>query len=82
MAPGDCHWDEIHGFASPSEYKRFLDWIAEQVSTGEAQIVPAGKPVNRIAVMGERWFKCATCGSIWCLAPPDSPFRGFFALVN
>lgn len=26
--------DEIHGFASPKEYERFMTWIAGQVESG------------------------------------------------
>lgn len=78
----ECHWDEIDGFNSPSEFNRFRKWMDDQVSMGLSKQVPvtnfyAGENLS------ETWFMCTDCGMTWRLVEPDPGyFNGIFCRVS
>lgn len=74
-------WDEIDGFWSPGEYRRFLRWVAEAIDEGALFEMPVQVPTPGIGEStGERWFR-ARSGRIWSIIPPDPPFTGMFFSV-
>ena len=75
-------WDEIHGFASPSEYARFVLYLEGQVASGAATEVPADQEYGRGEIYGGRWFQDAESREVWRLIPPDPPFRGLWEPVK
>lgn len=74
-----CPWEEIHGFANPSEYSRFRAWVEEQLVSGQAREQPVITPYGGIVI--ERWLRHTGSGQIWRLVAPDAPFYGLFAPV-
>lgn len=72
-------WDEIHGFASAGEYRRFLGWLDDALAEGALVEVPVR---SRYAgeMLDERWFREAT-GRCWRFVAPDPPFTGVFLTV-
>jgi hypothetical protein len=75
-------WEEIHGFLSPSEYQRFVEYIESQVATGQAVEVPVNPQYHKGEIYGGRWFQDAGSGEIWRLVAPDFPFRGLWERVT
>jgi hypothetical protein len=71
-------WDEIHGFASPGEYKRFVQYIEGQVASGVAKEQPTDPLYGKGMIYGGRWFQDVTTGAIWRLVAPDPPFLGLW----
>ena len=72
-----CNWEAIHGFQSPSEYKRFCAWLSAQVESGLAEAVPITTPSGDLAFgLNEHWYRCKATGEVWRLVDPDVPFRG------
>jgi hypothetical protein len=74
-------WEEIHGFASPGEYQRFVQYIEEQVATGHAKELPTDPQYAKGMIRGGRWFRDNGSGAVWRLIAPDSPFRGLWEPV-
>jgi hypothetical protein len=78
VAPSDRgrveDWEEIHGFQSPDEFRRFERWIREALRDGSAIEIPVDRPYSG-SVFEERWFR-AVSGRIWRLVKPDAPFLG------
>ena len=75
-------WEEIHGFNSVGEYKRFVKHLEKLV---EAKIVKEIDPDpndGKGEIYGGRWFKNVETGQIWRLVPPDIPFKGLWELVE
>jgi hypothetical protein len=77
----NCDWEEIRGFTSPAEYRRFVTYIEELVSAGYAQEVPADPAYGPNQVYGGRWFADKSTGEIWRLVEPDFPLRGLWEPV-
>jgi len=77
----DCPWERIDGFQSPGEVKRFLNWISEQVATGQAREVPVESPYLGQNTMEEKWFVHLDSGQVWRLILPDPPSKGTFEPV-
>ena len=75
-------WEEIHGFASPGEYKHFVQYIEGQVATGVAKERPADPLYAKGMIYGGRWFQDIETGAIWRLVEPDPPFRGLWEPVT
>jgi hypothetical protein len=77
----ECPWESIHGFVSPSEYKRFLTWVAGQISSGTARF--CSRPSNEVFVAGEgsRYVEHVETHSVWRIDEPDGPFNGSFCPV-
>lgn len=80
-APTMLVWEEIHGFASPGEYKRFVQYIEGQVASGIARELPPDAQYGKSMIYGGRWFQDAQTGAIWRLVAPDPPFRGLWEQV-
>ena len=74
-------WEEIHGFTSPGEYKRFVQYIEGQVVSGAAEELPADPLYGKGMIYGGRWFRDVQTGAIWRLVAPDPPFRGLWEPV-
>ena len=50
-------WEEIHGFTSPGEYTRFVQYIEGQVMSGAAKELPADPLYGKGMIYGGRWYK-------------------------
>lgn len=74
-------WDEIHGFASPGEYRRFEAWVGEALEEGALTEIEVAVPYSGSSMFYERWFRSAS-GQVWRLVTPDPPFRGVFEQVR
>ena len=74
-------WEEIHGFTTPGEYKRFVQYLEEQVVAGVAKELPAAPLYRKGMIYGGRWFQDIETGAIWRLVQPDPPFRGLWEPV-
>lgn len=75
-------WEEIHGFVSPGEYKKFCAYIADQVAAGIAQERALDPNYKKGEIFGGRWFEDAETKEVWRLVPPDFPFRGLLERVE
>jgi hypothetical protein len=75
-------WEEIHGFNSPGEYKRFCDYIEKQVLLGCAIERVADPNYEKGLLYGGRWFEERDTKEIWRLVLPDFPFRGLWEKVD
>ena len=74
-------WEEIHGFISPEEYKRFVQYLEAQIASGVAKERAADPLYGKGMIYGGRWFQHIETGAIWRLVPPDPPFRGLWEPV-
>ena len=78
-----CNWEEIHGFDTLGEYRRFCAWLELQVLDGTAENIPIGHSKKEVPFgSDEKWFRCNESGEVWRLVAPDSPSRGFWAVVE
>lgn len=75
-------WEEIHGFASPGEFSRFVQYIDGQVRTGHARELVPDPNYGRGEIFGGRWFEDVESGEVWRLVPPDIPFKGLWEPVR
>lgn len=75
-------WEEIHGFASLSEYSRFVQYIEGQVKAGFAEEVDPDPDYGYGEIYGGRWFKDVETGEVWRLIAPDIPFKGLWEPVR
>lgn len=75
-------WEEIHGFASLSEYLRFVTYIERQAEKGYVAEEAVDPDYGLGKIFGGRWFRDAESGEIWRLVPPDPPFRGCWEPVK
>ncbi|MFH0725197.1 MAG: hypothetical protein V2B19_02395 [Pseudomonadota bacterium] len=75
-------WEEIHGFQSPGEFYRFVRYIENQVSSGEAEEVNPDSDYGKGEIYGGRWFKDLKTSEVWRLVPPDIPFKGLWEPVK
>lgn len=73
---------EIHGFESPAEYSRFVDFVERQVSLGVSVEVSVDPGYGVGQIYGGRWFRHNESGEIWRLVEPDFPFRGVWERVS
>jgi hypothetical protein len=62
-------WEEIHGFNSPGEYKRFCDYIEKQVLLGCAIERVADPNYEKGLLYGGRWLEERDTKEIWRLVP-------------
>ena len=74
-------WEEIHGFTSPGEYTRFVQYLEGQVATGVAREQPVDPLYEKGMIYGERWFQDIETGAVWRVVPPDPPLRGLWEPV-
>lgn len=75
-------WEEIHGFSSPSEYHRFVNYIEGQTQAGHAKEIEPDPDYGRGEIYGGRWFEDVESGEVWRLVPPDFPFKGLWEPVR
>lgn len=74
-----CGWlEEIEGFNSPLEYKRFLEYINDQIKANDLIEIEVGCKYANSKIFSERWFKCVDCDQRWRLVAPDFPFKGLW----
>lgn len=74
--------EEIHGFNSAGEYRRFQGWLVERVELGRLESAPVDLRYVDTTGFEEWWYRCAEDGSLWRLVAPDAPFPGLFAPVD
>jgi hypothetical protein len=74
-------WEEIHGFSSPGEFRRFVQYIEEQAKSDVAREIPADPLYAKGMIYGGRRFQDVETGAIWRLVEPDPPFRGLWEPV-
>jgi hypothetical protein len=74
-------WEEIHGFDSLGEYKRFCAYIEAQVASGIAIERPVDPKYGKGKIFGGRWFEDVDSKQVWRLVPPDIPFKGLWERV-
>ena len=79
---GTGMWDEIHGFQSLDEYRRFVHYIEGQVQAGHLKEVLSEPEYQKGQIFGGRWFQDIDSGKTWRLGPPDFPFRGIWEPVD
>jgi len=75
-------WEEIRGFASPGEYKRFCAYIENQVASGVARERDPDPNYSEGTLAGGRWFEDIKTNEVWRLIAPDLPFRGLWERVD
>lgn len=75
-------WEEIHGFATPGEYVRFVQYIEKQVKDGHAEEIVPDPDYGYGKIFGGRWFKDVQTSKTWRLVPPDIPFKGLWEPVK
>lgn len=76
------HWEEIHGFATPGEYKRFVAYIECQIASDQVKEIKPDNNHSKIRMFGIRWFQDIESGAVWQLVEPDIPFRGTWEPVK
>ena len=62
-------WEEIDGFNSPGEYRRFCTHIEKQVASGDALERTADPDYGKGMIIGGRWFEDRNTKEIWRLVP-------------
>ena len=75
-------WEPILGFASPGEFARLEEWLAERVSGGQAEPVEVGAHLDGVTSQRERWYRDLETQETWRLVDPDPPSRGLFDRVD
>ena len=75
-------YKEIHGFNSPGEYDRFVEYIEGQVKAGYLKELEPDQEYGKGEIFGGRWYENVDSGDIWRLIPPDIPFRGLWEPVE
>ncbi len=78
MSKRESGWEEVHGFQSPGEYQRFIQYIESQVKIGRAVEVPPDPSYRLGEIVGGRWFQDIESGEVWRLIAPDPPFYGLW----
>lgn len=70
----DCHWYEIHGFASPREISSFEKYLANYIAKGLAEPVkPAPDRSGNV-----KCFRWKQTGEIWRLVGQDGTQKGYW----
>lgn len=65
----NCNWEEICAFSSMIEYRRFVQWLEEQVEQNICEeLIEHGKLPNE---WDYRLFRCKKSSNIWKLSCPD-----------
>jgi hypothetical protein len=75
-------WEEIRGFSSPGEYRRFCTYIEGQIAAGVARERMVDPRYEKGMVDDGRWFEDLETSEIWRLVPPDFPFKGLWEKVD
>ena len=74
-------WQEIRGFTTPDEYDRFVDFIDEQLASGQAEEVTVDQSYGRGEIYGGKWYRRTGDRTVWRLIAPDPPFYGLWERV-
>jgi len=74
-------WFEIHGFVSPGEFDRFVEYLLQDVRAGLAEQVEAQEDYGRGEIFGGTWYRDRDTGELWRLVAPDPPFRGVWERI-
>jgi len=74
--------EEIHGFASPGEYARFVMFLESWIAAGNAKERPVDPAFGKGMVYGGRWFENPETNEMWRLVEPDPPFRGLWQRLS
>jgi hypothetical protein len=74
-------WEEIHGFRSPGEFRRFSQWLDQALQAGIAKEVPVEQPYAE-SMLEERWILLTDAGEVWRVVTPAPPFSGVFLRVR
>lgn len=77
----DCEWEEIHGFYSWYEYKKFIQYLESQKDRGLVVEVDSNRNHSFRGFCGGRWFMCCYSHETWRLIEPDPPFAGLWEKV-
>lgn len=72
------NWYPIHGFTTPSEYRRLVQYLETCVREGLAIEVRPDPSYRHGEVHGGRWFRDVATQIAWRLVEPDFPFRGLW----
>lgn len=75
-------FEEIHGFSSPLEYGRFVDYLRKQCEPHIIEEISADPKYGRGEIYGGRWFKELDTGHTWRLIEPDPHFYGLWEQVK
>lgn len=70
--------EEIKGFHSLSEYKRFLSYIEDRMRDHDLFEIAVESQYANSKIFIERWFECVGCSQRWRLVAPDFPFKGLW----
>jgi hypothetical protein len=74
----ECPWEPIHGFKSPTEFRRSSEWVSDQIASRVARTIE--RPVDELHVGGSatRYLEHIGSSQIWRLDEPDGSFNGSF----
>ncbi len=75
-------WEEIHGFTSPREYERFVEYIEKQVESGLVDEIEPNPEMRDGYPNNGRWFLDLETKEVWRLIEPDFPFKGTWEPVS
>jgi hypothetical protein len=75
-------FEEIHGFAFPGEYKRFLDYLDRQVKADVIKEIFPEVEAAAIRMHQRRCFKELDTGYVWRLLIPDPLCYGAWERVE
>ena len=65
----NCNWEEICAFSSIIEYRRFVQWLEEQVEQNICEeLIEHGKLLSE---WDDRLFRCKKSSNVWKLSCPD-----------
>jgi hypothetical protein len=78
MTGGD--WEQITAFDGPEEFRRFQQWLQDQVASGAAEEVSVAEQYSG-SDFDEKWYRNMHTNEIWRLVAPDPPFYGVFESV-
>lgn len=74
--------EEIHGFSSLDEFRKFSEHLSTLVLEGKLAEVNADPNYGHNLIFGGRWFEIIATKAVWRLVPPDFPFRGLWEPVK
>tara|TARA_R110002126_G_scaffold80018_3_gene198461 strand:- start:470 stop:724 length:255 start_codon:yes stop_codon:yes gene_type:complete len=69
-------WEEMRKFKSPGEFRRFQNYLKNQIDAGLVEKVEVDPNYSKGILSGGKWFRNKESGDIWRLIEPDFPFKG------
>lgn len=73
-----CPWEKIKDFRSIIEFRRFEEWMNDQIRTGSAREIEVVFPYAEAPSFYQKWFEHCDTQTVWRLVWPDPPFPGVF----